>query len=72
MTVKHDRREAARSCADDEYEVQDLYHSQPQKPMRIICVGSGISGLCLAFKLSQRMEWFDLTIYEKNKDVGGT
>jgi hypothetical protein len=55
-----------------EYDVQNLYHSQITKPIKAICIGSGISGMCLAFTMLKSMSSFELTIYEKNKDIGGT
>jgi ribulose 1,5-bisphosphate synthetase/thiazole synthase len=58
--------------AKEEYQVADLYHSQITGPIKVICVGSGISGMCLASTMMKRMNNFELTIYEKNKDVGGT
>ncbi|KAJ5984731.1 hypothetical protein N7481_006830 [Penicillium waksmanii] len=46
---------------------------QPRK-LRIVCIGAGFSGLILAHKLKheQPLDFVDFTIYEKNKDVGGT
>ncbi|KAF5226916.1 hypothetical protein FANTH_14940, partial [Fusarium anthophilum] len=46
----------------------------PRK-IRVVCIGAGYSGLMLAYKWKHEtpMEDFvDLTIYEKNEDVGGT
>ncbi|KAF9006158.1 hypothetical protein BDQ17DRAFT_1389720 [Cyathus striatus] len=40
--------------------------------MKIICVGAGASGLVFAYKLQRSFERFELTIYDKNVDVGGT
>ncbi|KAH7265523.1 NADP-dependent oxidoreductase domain-containing protein [Fusarium redolens] len=43
--------------------------------IRIVCVGAGFSGLILAYeaKYNESLQGFiDLTIYDKNKDVGGT
>lgn len=54
------------------YEIEDLYHSEIKKPMKVICVGSGMSGMYLAFRILKRMQSFALAIYEKNPDVGGT
>lgn len=53
------------------YRVLDQPHSKRSK-WKIICVGAGASGLYLAYKCEKRMEDFELTIYEKNADVGGT
>ena len=43
-----------------------------ERPMKIICVGAGASGLVFAYKLQRSFENFDLTVYEKNKEVSGT
>jgi cation diffusion facilitator CzcD-associated flavoprotein CzcO len=61
-----------RSEAQDEYQIAPLHHSEVTEPIRVICVGSGISGLCLAYKMMKSIPLFELTIYEKNKDIGGT
>ncbi|KAF2139226.1 uncharacterized protein K452DRAFT_275341 [Aplosporella prunicola CBS 121167] len=45
------------------------------RPLKIICVGAGYSGLTLAHKIKHEhklSDILDLTIYEKNSDVGGT
>jgi len=55
-----------------EYIVPNLYHSQITKPIKVVCIGAGISGLCLAYKMAKGLESFALTIYEKNADIGGT
>jgi len=42
---------------------------------RIVCVGAGYSGLMVAYEVkhNKALEGFiDLTIYDKNEDVGGT
>lgn len=43
-----------------------------ERRMKIICVGAGASGLCLAYKLQRSFENFELVVYEKNKEVSGT
>ena len=46
----------------------------PRK-LKVVCVGAGYSGLILAYKHAHQMkmaDFIDLTIYEKNHDVGGT
>ncbi|KAF4986934.1 hypothetical protein FGRMN_10606 [Fusarium graminum] len=43
--------------------------------LRVICVGAGYSGLMLAYEAKHNESLqgcIDLTIYDKNKDVGGT
>ncbi|KAL4808131.1 hypothetical protein BDV18DRAFT_158247 [Aspergillus unguis] len=45
----------------------------PRK-LRVVCIGAGISGLTVAYKLKHErpLEYVDLAIYEKNPEVGGT
>jgi hypothetical protein len=43
-----------------------------ERPMRIIVVGAGASGLCFAYKLQRSFEQFSLIIYEKNAELSGT
>ena len=43
-----------------------------ERPMRIICIGAGPSGLILAYKLQRSFTNFSLTLYEKNAEVSGT
>ncbi|KAF4953937.1 hypothetical protein FSARC_12293 [Fusarium sarcochroum] len=40
--------------------------------VKIVCIGAGVSGLCLAYKLRRSFQNYSLTIYEKNPEVGGT
>ena len=42
------------------------------RPMKVICIGAGISGICAAIRFNQRIQNLDFTIYEKNPDIGGT
>lgn len=60
------------AATNGSYVVPELYHSQITRPIKIINIGCGFSGLCLAYKMMKEMESFELTIYEKNKDIGGT
>ncbi|KIY00979.1 uncharacterized protein Z520_03645 [Fonsecaea multimorphosa CBS 102226] len=46
----------------------------PRK-LRLVCIGAGFSGLTLAYKIKHELRLeheFDLQIYDKNSDVGGT
>ena len=55
------------------YKILDQYHSKPAK-LRVACVGAGASGLCLAYKMEKMLEpgsW-ELTLFEKNAQFGGT
>ena len=55
------------------YKILDQYHSKPGK-LRVASVGAGASGLCLAYKMEKMMvpgSW-ELTLFEKNSQFGGT
>ncbi|KAF2178052.1 monooxygenase [Zopfia rhizophila CBS 207.26] len=40
--------------------------------VRVICIGAGASGICLAYKLKRSFTNFSLTIYDRNPEIGGT
>lgn len=42
------------------------------RPVRIICIGAGASGVNLAYQVQRNMKNTDLAIYEKNPAIGGT
>ena len=42
------------------------------RPVRMICVGAGASGVNLAYQVQKNMQKTDLVIYEKNPSEGGT
>lgn len=42
------------------------------RPLKVIYIGAGISGILAAIKFRQAVPNLDLTIYEKNTDLGGT
>lgn len=43
-----------------------------RRHIRVIMVGAGASGLNLARHMELHMDNFELVVYEKNADVGGT
>ncbi|KAJ5949897.1 flavin-binding monooxygenase [Penicillium verhagenii] len=45
---------------------------QPQRKLKVICVGAGASGLLLAYKIQRHFDDFELKIFEKNPEVSGT
>ncbi|KAH6868165.1 putative monooxygenase [Alternaria rosae] len=53
------------------YTVEDtiLGHS---RPLRVICIGAGATGIDLAYKMKRHLTSFELQIYEKNPELGGT
>jgi NADH dehydrogenase FAD-containing subunit len=43
-----------------------------QRPLRVIIIGAGYSGIYLGIRIPERLRNVDLVIYEKNAGVGGT
>lgn len=42
------------------------------RPMKVIVIGAGFSGVYCGIRIPQRLRNVGLTIYEKNDGVGGT
>jgi NADPH-dependent glutamate synthase beta subunit-like oxidoreductase len=42
------------------------------RPMKVIVIGAGFSGIYCGIRIPQRLKNVQLTIYEKNEGVGGT
>lgn len=42
------------------------------RPMKVIVIGAGFSGIYCGIRFPQRLRNLQLTIYEKNEGVGGT
>ncbi|KAL1972597.1 hypothetical protein VTN31DRAFT_7011 [Thermomyces dupontii] len=42
------------------------------RPLRVVIMGAGISGIVAGIRFAQRIPEIDLCVYEKNPDVGGT
>lgn len=55
----------------EEYKITDQPNGR-RDHIKAVCIGAGATGLYLAYRMEQRMKNFDLTIYEKNDDIGGT
>lgn len=45
--------------------------NQP-RPLKVIYIGAGISGILAAIKFRQAVPTIDLVLYEKNPELGGT
>lgn len=41
------------------------------RPLRVAMVGAGFSGICAAIRIPEKLRNVDLTVYEKNEEVGG-
>ncbi|PVH71764.1 putative monooxygenase [Cadophora sp. DSE1049] len=42
------------------------------RPVKVICIGAGTSGMNTAYQMQTHMKAFELVIYEKNNAIGGT
>lgn len=42
------------------------------RPLKLIYIGAGISGIIAAIEFVKRVPHLDLVIYEKNPEIGGT
>ena len=42
------------------------------RPLRVICIGAGYSGIYMAIRIPEWLRNVDLTVYDKNADIGGT
>lgn len=59
------------ASGEQAYTIDDkiLGHS---RPLRVICIGAGATGMDLAYKMKRHLTSFELQIYEKNPELGGT
>ncbi|KAI2673487.1 hypothetical protein CBS147333_8338 [Penicillium roqueforti] len=46
-------------------------HSEPRR-LKVVHVGAGAAGLMMAYKAKNMLSNYELTVYEKNTEVGGT
>lgn len=42
------------------------------RPLRIVIIGAGISGIVSSIRIAQRIPNTEICVYEKNEDIGGT
>ncbi len=42
------------------------------RPIKVIYIGAGVSGIVTAIRLPEKVSNLDLTIYDKNPEIGGT
>lgn len=72
----HDLEELAEKCEwprqnERGYKIQEeLYGTE--KPIRVIHIGAGVAGICLAKFLPETLNNASLVCYDKNSDIGGT
>ncbi|KAE8334229.1 hypothetical protein BDV24DRAFT_173606 [Aspergillus arachidicola] len=60
--------------AQNDWKVDPSVFAFTPRKLRVVCIGAGISGLTVAYKLKHEkpLDFVDLIIYEKNPEVGGT
>ena len=66
---------AGNTGSDYRVEIDTSIFGYTPRKLRVVCIGSGFSGLTLAYKIQhsdQDLSFVDFTIYEKNTEVGGT
>lgn len=54
---------------------EDDFPSRPidqSRPMKVIVLGAGMSGIIAGILFPRAIQNLELTIYEKNEDIGGT
>lgn len=42
-----------------------------QRPMRVVVIGAGFSGIYTTIRLSQRLRNVSIQVYEQNEEIGG-
>ncbi|KAL4945074.1 hypothetical protein BDV06DRAFT_219606 [Aspergillus oleicola] len=57
-------------AAEDEPWIVEERSIDATRPMRVVVIGSGISGIISSIRLRQRIGKLDLCVYEKNADIG--
>ena len=59
--------------ANPNYKIPNItLHDPGNRKLRVICIGAGMSGICMAYKVSQQMRNVEFQIYDRNADLGGT
>lgn len=55
------------------YMIPDItLHDPANKKIRAICIGAGMSGIAMAYKIQEFTENIELQVYERNDGIGGT
>ena len=63
------RVDHAPHCPTTQTEGEEIDHA---RPMKVIVIGAGISGILAAIRFPRRIPNLDLVVYDKNPEVGGT
>ena len=73
--VKHAKMNDQPDANSVEIIVPWLLHDKPvenQRPIRVIVIGAGFSGVYCGIRIPERIRNCELIIYEKNAGIGGT
>ena len=55
----------------NKYITLSQWHSKPSE-LRVICVGVGVAGLLMVYKMKKLFTNYEFVCYEKNPHIGGT
>lgn len=59
--------------ASKTYKVPNITLNDPSnRPLRVITIGGGFSGIMMAYKIDQELTNVEHVIYERNPVIGGT
>ena len=56
---------------DNGYEIKESLLGAA-RPIRVVALGAGAAGICLAKFLPEQLQNVSLSIYDKNPEIGGT
>lgn len=55
-----------------DYEIPDVILNSYARQIKVVSIGSGISGILMSYLIQKFGENIDHVVYEKNGDIGGT
>jgi hydroxyversicolorone monooxygenase len=56
-----------------DYEVpMTILHDSKNRPLKVIAIGAGMSGIMSIYKIQKECQSVELVVYDKNPSVGGT
>lgn len=59
------------AAAESKHVVEDRSIDE-KRPLRVLVIGAGISGILSCIRFRQRIQNLEICIYDKNEDIGGT
>lgn len=58
-------------ATEEAYVIEEHPINEP-RPLRIVVVGAGASGLCFTYAAQKHLRNVEVVLYEKNPSIGGT